>query len=600
MTTVKLSGQIAAAATRIAEECMGCEPSFCKARCPMHTDSKAYINLIANGKYDEAIHVIREKLFMPNVLGHICAHPCEMECRRNKEFKEPISIAALKRFAAERADDESKWDISVCADSGKRVAIIGSGPAGAQAAIDLRKAGHAVTIYEKNAKSGGVLRYGIPAYRLPKNILDHEYTFLDKLNVQFKFNIQVGRDISLAKLCNDYDAVLIATGAQRGSIIRMPGSDSPDVFSALDFLKEVSETGAFSKAKRRVMVIGGGDVAMDCIRTALRLPQVEEVHQCSLENEEILPASLDEKTEALEEGMQANFGFGPIEILTEGTTITGIRLKKVNSIFDETGKFNPQYGAEERDLAVDTVIMATGQTVMDITDGAIPQGGGGRYQIDRDTLATNLPNVFVAGDAAGGRIVVEAMALGRKASHSINRFLNGKDLKENRDFISEWTFETKLDVPLPKGTEDIPRIHKNLRPVAERIRDFKEVDLGFSDEEAQKEASRCLQCECRLCIKECVMMARADCCPKEAALPMVSSGQVDETLAYSCNDCDSCASVCPKDLPIRELYMGVRKDIVDACGGQPPLSEHYAVRVHQELGFSSLYTVRTPGGDKNA
>lgn len=598
MGTVRFSENVIHNAQKIVNDCMGAEDSFCKSRCPMSTDVKKYIHCISEQKYKEAVEVIRETLFLPDTLGRICAHPCEGECRRGREFGQPISIAALKRFAAEQADDESLWDIRVGADTGKKVAVIGSGPAGAQAAIDLRKAGHDVTIYERSQKAGGMLQTGIPAYRLPRKVIDQEYTYLDRLGIRFQLGTDIGTDISFESLQKENDAVLIAVGAQQGSIVPVPGSDADGVFSALDFLREISRSGSFEKAGKRIMIIGGGDVAMDCARSAVRLG-AEEVMQCSLESEDILPASQEEKEEALEEGVQCHFGWGPDAVLTEGGKVAGIRIRKVVSVYDEQGRFAPEYGEEIKDIGTDTVIMATGQRVEDVTGGILRQGPGGRYQVDEETLGTALENVFVAGDAAGGKIVVEAMALGRKAAISINRYLSGQDLRENREFKKEGVYKTQLDVPLPNGTEDIQRIHKNKRAAAERIQDFEPIDLGFSEEEAVREALRCLQCECRLCIKECVMLEQYGKCPKEICGSLLQGENLDMELAYSCNDCDSCTVVCPRELPVREIFMETRKDFVLANGKEPPLQGHRAVKIHQELGFSSMYTTKICGGGRD-
>lgn len=596
--SVQLSDETRQYAEKISSECMGLEDSFCKSRCPMSTDVKGYVNHIANGEYDKAIALIREKLFLPNTLGHICAHPCEVECRRNREFSQPIAIAALKRFAAEKADDENNWNIAVKEATGKRVAIIGSGPAGAQAAIDIRMEGHEVTIFEKNKDVGGMLRYGIPAYRLPKNILDREYSYLNMLGIKIETACEIGKNISFEEIKNEYDAVVIAVGAQKGSIIKMPGSDSVGVFSAMEFLHEISEKGTFDSAGNRIMVIGGGDVAMDCIRSAIRLLQVSDVYQCSLESEDILPASSDEKEEALAEGMQPNFGYGPMEIISENGKVTGIKIKKVKNIFDESGSFNPSYEEDEKIVPVDTIIMATGQLVEDVSSGMVLQGRGGRYMVNADTLQTEIENVFVAGDAAGGKIVVEGMALGRKAAISVNRYLAGLDLLENRDLKSEWAYETRLDIPLPTGTKDLPRVRKNLRAVEERIKDFNEADCGLSEEDAKQEAGRCLKCECKLCFAECIMMEESDICPKEVADSLLA-GKAMVEMAYYCNDCDSCRGVCPKELPIRQMYMESRKDIVSASYGKSPMDGHRAVYIHQELGFSPLFTTKAVGGGYN-
>ena len=598
MNSVKFSESVIQNAEKIVNECMGLEDAFCTSRCPMHTDAKRYVNLIAERNYIEAVKVIREKVFLPNTLGRICAHPCESVCRREVEYSQPISIAALKRFVAEKADNESIWDLTIGEDTGKQVAIVGAGPAGAQAAINLRKAGHSVTIYDKLPMVGGMLRVGIPNYRLPSDIIDFEYSYLNKLGVNFKMGVVIGKDISLEELREKYDVVLLAHGAHKGNIVPMPGNGANGVYPATEYLKEISLTEEFSGAGKRIMIVGGGDVAMDCARSSLRIG-AEEVYQCSLESLEELPASKEETNHTLEEGVNCNFGWGPVEILTENGTVNAIRIQKVKSIFDESGKFNPRYEEETKLIEVDTVIMATGQLVEDITDGVITQVGGGRYQVDPDTLATNLENVFVAGDAAGGKIVVEAMALGKKAAISMDRYLNNRDLKEDRDLKHEWTYETKLDIPLPEGTEDQPRLHQNMRPVQDRIQDFDQSDLGFSEEQAVEEASRCLKCECKLCMKECIMMNDFGSCPKDILDPLVGEGKLDTLLAYSCNDCDNCTIVCPLKLPIKDTFMESRKDFVIANKGESPMKGHRAITIHQTLGFSTLYTTKVCGGRNN-
>lgn len=598
MNTVRFSENVLCSAEKIVKECMGAEESFCKSRCPMHTDVKEYVKKIADRDYEGAVKVIREKLFLPGTLGRICAHPCEEACRREKEFGQPLSIAALKRFAADKADEESLWDVTTGEDTGKKVAVIGSGPAGAQAAIDLRKAGHEVTIYEREEKTGGMLRLGIPKYRLPREIVEREYRYLDRLGINFQMGVTVGRDISLRELRKQYDAVLLANGAQKGSIVKVPGYDADGVYTATEFLKEISLTDRFDRAGKKIVIVGGGDVAMDCARSALRLGAAK-VSQCSLESLEELPASTKEKDQAVEEGVLCNFGWGPAEILAENGTVRGIRLQKVKSVFDEEGRFHPQYEEETKVIEADTVIMATGQLVEDLTDGAVAQGQGGRYQVDPRTLAAQTEGVFAAGDAAGGKIVIEAMALGRKAAISIDRFLNGRDLAEERDFDCEWNHETKLDVPLPEGTKDLSRVQDNLRPVQERILDFEPVDLGLTEEQAVEEAARCLSCECRLCMKECTMLSEFGRCPKEVFDPVLKTGQLDMLQTYSCNDCGECTVVCPHELPVREAFMEARKDFVKANLGEPPLSGHRPVKIHQALGFYSMFTTKVCGGKKN-
>ncbi|WP_208974690.1 FAD-dependent oxidoreductase [Natronincola ferrireducens] len=597
MNNVVFSEVIIKNAEKIVNDCMGLEDAYCQSRCPMGTEAKKYVNLIAEKKYDEAIKVIREKLFLPNTLGRICAHPCEKDCRRGVEFNQPIAIAALKRFAAEKADDEAIWDITTEKATGKKIAIIGAGPAGAQAAIDLRKKGHTVTIFDKLNVVGGMMRVGIPEYRLPRHIIDYEYSYLNKLGVEFKLGVEVGKDISFKGLTESFDAVLLAHGAHKGNIIPMPGHKAEGVYPATEYLKEISLTRQFPRGGKRVMVIGGGDVAMDCARSSWRIG-ADVVYQCSLEDLENLPASQEEIHEALEEGVIFNAGWGPTEIFEKEGKVTGIKLEKVKSIFDEEGRFNPQYEGKSKIIEVDTIIMATGQVVEDITEGVLPQTRGGRYEVDKDTLATNMENVFVAGDAAGGFIVVEAMALGRKAAISIDRYLKKQDLKADRSFKFEWFYETKLDIPLPEGTEDRQRLYTNMRQAEERKKDFDQSDLGFTEEQAIEEASRCLACECKLCMKECVMMNDFGSCPKDIVEGLTKEGRMEALLAYSCNACDNCTIVCPHELPMKDIFIGSRKDFVKANKGESPMKGHRAIKVHQLLGFSKIFTTKVRGGKK--
>lgn len=597
MANVKFSPAIKEQAMTILDECMGHEKAFCVSRCPMGTDAKGYVNLIGEGKYEEALLLIREKLFLPNTLGRICAHPCESECRRNTEYKQPISIAGLKRFAAEQADREGLWDLEVKGATGKKVAIVGAGPAGAQAAIDLRRNGHDVTIFEKLNVVGGMMRVGIPEYRLPRDVIDFEYSYLEKLGVTMKFGVEIGKDIPFETLVADHDAVILAHGAHKGNKIPMAGHDSDYVVTAVDYLKEISMTRAYNKKVKRVMVIGGGDVAMDCARSSFRIG-TEEVYQCSLESYEDLPASMEEIEEAEEEGVLFNAGWGPVEILRDGDLVTGIKLRKVIAIFDEEGRFNPTYTEEEKVIDVDMVVMATGQVVEDVTEGALEQTRGGRYVVNKDTLATTNDKVFVAGDASGTNIVIEAMAYGRKAAISVERCLGEKDLLTGRNLKEEWFYETELDVPLPEGTEDTPRVHVRLRDPMERKKDFEQASLGFDEAGALEEAGRCLKCECKLCMKECVMMNDFGTCPKDMMERFVEGQEVDPLLVYSCNGCDNCTIVCPHELPMKKIFIGARKDFVKSNNGESPMKGHGAIKMHQLLGFSKLFTTKRRGGKR--
>ncbi|MDR2182541.1 MAG: FAD-dependent oxidoreductase [Clostridiales bacterium] len=582
-------------AKAIAENCQGSHRAFCASRCPMHCDVIGYVNLIGEGKTTDAIKKIREALFLPGTLGRICAHPCETVCRRETEFNQPIAIAALKRYAADMADDESLWDISKKPQTGKKIAVIGAGPAGAQAAIDLAKEGHDVAIYEKLDVVGGMMRVGIPEYRLPRNLIDREYTYLTKLGIAINLGVEIGKDMPFNELANNHDAVIVANGAHQGFVPPIKGAETGGITNAADFLKSVSLGDKNLKVGKNVLVVGGGDVAMDCARTALRLG-AESVNLVSLERMEELPASKHEQTGSLDEGVVFNLGWGGEEIFSENGSVSGIKLKECTSVFDAEGKFSPSFSENTQEISCDMLIFATGQRVQDVTGGALAQGGGSRYDADKDTLATSVDKVFVAGDCAGATIVVEAMALGRKAAVSVNRFLAGMDLKEDRDLDNEYSCETALDIPLPEDLQDLPRKHtRELDPKA-RIGSFEECDLGFDDETALQESQRCIKCECKQCMTECIMFNEFTQFPGMMFEAFLKDGKIEPLAVYSCNMCDQCTIVCPEDFKFAALFGDLRKDMVIANNGESPMAGHKAINMHQKLGFSKMFTTRKKGG----
>ncbi|TCP93392.1 FAD-dependent oxidoreductase [Serpentinicella alkaliphila] len=578
----------------IVDDCMGDAPAYCEATCPMHTDVKGYVNLICEGKHEEAIRRIREKLFLPGSLGRICAHPCEENCKRGELFRQPMSIAALKRFVADKYDNESNWDLSKNPDKSKKVAIIGAGPAGAQAALDLRKKGYNVTIFEKLQVVGGMMRVGIPEYRLPRNIIDFEYSFLTKLGVEIKLGIEIGKDISFEELRNKFDAVIIAVGAHKGVVIPVQGHDLTGVSNAVDFLREVSLTRKF-KIGKKIAVIGGGNVAIDVARSARRVG-AEEVHLVCLEPKEQMPAHDWEIEEAEEEGVIIHDSFGPEQIIGKDGKVFGFEIKKCVSIIDKEGKFNPKFDMNMmKTLDVDNVIFAVGQ---EVDNSFIPQGmletiRGGRFNADPTTLQTKLKNVCIAGDASGRSvIVIEAMAEGRKAAISVDRYLNNVDMMENREY--EGAYKTWLETDINLDVEDLPRVKTQQLAPKDRIKSFVEVDLGLTEKQAIEEASRCLKCECKLCMKECLMLNDYCECPKELFANILKSGEVDPIIPYSCNMCNQCTIACPKDFVMADRFFDVRKLMINANGGKSPMKGHGAIEMHQTLGFSKFFNIAKP------
>ncbi len=563
----------------IVENCMGEETAACVATCPMHTNAKEYIRLIRDGKGEEAIKVIRNDLFLPGTLGRICAHPCEKQCKWN-EGNSPMAIASLKRYAADNFDNEEDWDISTKPENGKKVAVIGSGPSGLQAAIGLRKEGCAVTLFEKLPVRGGMLRVGIPAYRLPRNVLEHEITYLDKLGVQFKLGCEVGKDIAFDEIVKEFDSVVVAVGKHQGRVDRsLEHFDAEGIFSAAAFLKEAAMTADVKKAGKVALVVGGGDVAMDCARTALRVPSVEKVYSICLEDSyDSMASSNHEIKGALAEGVKFNHAQAIKEIcVDENGRVSGVVLKKCVSMFDESGRFAPSFDEQDtRELKVDTIIFAIGQGVEGgFAKDILVQRPNSTFECDKMTLQSSTnEKVFVVGDASGESVIaIQAMATGRRAAESVIRYLNGESMTEGRELKDTWTYETKLQMPTDwseiTGTrEDM----QELNPVT-RIQSFDEVALGYTAEEAHKEADRCRQCECKLCMKECIMLNDYTECPKALFTEYLEKGteNVERMIAYSCNECNQCTLKCPKEFDLKSTFKALKEVYAEQNDGLVPL-----------------------------
>lgn len=586
----------------IVDNCMGEEKSACTTACPMNTDAKRYIRLIGENKGEEAIRVIREELFTPRILGRVCAHPCESACRRGEEDT-AISIAGLKRYIADNYDNSEMWDLSKKEPTGKKVAIIGFGPAGAQGALTLLKEGHQVTIFEKNSFAGGMLRYGIPEYRLPRDIIESEFSLIAKLGGEVKFDVEIGKDIDFETLQKDYDAVLVAIGKQIGRKDKsLNNFDALGVLTAVEFLKEVSLTRDFKEVKGNILTVGGGDVAMDCARSALRLKDSKNSYIIFLEKDlESLTASKHEVEGALAEGVKFIPSSGIKEIFVdENGRVKKVVIKKCDSIFNEEGKFKPKFNEMDLEtLEVDTLIFAIGQEV-DLSINC-----GDRFDFHRESMKSKKnPKVFYAGDCASSNIVVQAMADGRRAAKSIVRFLNNEDVWLGRDITLEGgKSETKLYLPTEYLQENWDLASKITRRKGEeldpkeRVKTFLEVEKTFTYKVALEEANRCLQCECKLCMKECLMMTEYTSCPRELFKEYLEKGyeNIDMNIAYSCNECKQCTIKCPNSFDIRENFMEMRKEYVRANGDVSPLAGHVGLDDGQELECSKKYSVTIPG-----
>ena len=472
----------------------------CKAACPAGSDCQGYVGLIANNRFAEAAELIKESYPIPASLGRICPHPCEAACRRGK-VEQPINLARLKQFAADYDLRTQKPYLPKTAEpTGKKVAIVGGGPAGLTMAYFLALKGHKAVIYEMMPAAGGMLRYGIPEYRLPKNILDLEIAQLQRLGVEILCGRKLGDNLQFADLQRDYDAVYLATGAWQSAALNIPGEDLAGVVGGIDFLGNVA-LGKLGRIGGRVAVIGGGNTAMDACRTAVRLG-AQEVYILYRRTEAEMPAEDVEIREAMEEGVQFRFLVAPTQIIGAEGHVTGIELQQMQlGEPDASGRRRPEPipGGTEV-LPVDTVIAAIGQKVLplDLGEAAEKLEYTARRTIAaaEGTYETSIPGVFAGGDAVndGPGIAIQAVAHAKECAKVIDRYLADNVVtadkrpyycKTGEPSAAEFAAKTK-----------IPRVSISYLHPEFRKTDFAEVTKGYDPGEAMYEASRCLECGC--------------------------------------------------------------------------------------------------------
>lgn len=486
----------------------------CSTTCPINNNAQGYIALIRQRKFKEALRLIREKNPLPSVCGRVCTRPCETECNR-RDVDESIAIRALKRFVADYGLGVGEEVMPVPRTKEEMVAVVGSGPAGLTAAYDLVKMGYGVTIFESLPVAGGMLAVGIPEYRLPKDILERDLEAIGKLGVEIKLNTHIGRDLTIDDLWNQgYKAIFIAVGAHRSLKLNISGEDLDGVYHGVSFLRDVN-LGKRVEVGKKVAVIGGGNVAIDSARTALRLGATEVFILYRRSRQEILAA--EEEIEGAEnEGVDIHYLTTPIRILSNDGKVMAIECIRMElGEPDASGRRRPiPIEGSEFTIDTDMVIPSIGQ-VPDFS--LLPEsskfrfGRGGTFEVDAVSLATNVPGVFAGGDAVSGpATVVEAMAAGRRASNSIDRYLRCEDLRMGWEGEFMTTTHAPLDIDISK-VEKKPRQQMPTLPVEERARNFKEIELGFTEGMAVAEASRCL--DCGICA-ECLECARA--CKAEA------------------------------------------------------------------------------------
>ncbi len=485
----------------------------CVQACPANLSAQGYVQLIKARKFKEALDIIMDRLPLPGVIGRICPHPCESVCRRG-EVDEPVAICSLKRLAADQAD-WATLPVPEAAKNGQAVAIVGAGPAGLACGYHLARMGYAPVIFEAAAEAGGWLRYGIPEYRLPRHVLEQEVAYIQRCGVEMRLNSPLGGDRTIDGLLTKegFKAVFLGVGCQGSLKIPVPGAEAQGVFWGVDYLKEFASTGASPTQGKKVAVIGGGNVAMDVGQTALR-NGAAAVQIICLESREEMPASPWEVAEAELAGCSIEHRWGVKEITAGAGAVTGVEVKAVERVFDAEGRFAPTYFEDQiRRVEADVVILAIGQKAeLDFITAAdgIRVNQRGLIEADPGTLQTSRPEVFAGGDVVSGPyIAIAAVAAGREAAISIDRYLRGQDLQEDREFPLRYDEQGEWN-PIPQGTAKQPRAVMPHLPVEEWAQSFQEMAQGLSVAQGQAEAARCVNCGvCADCL-QCVAACRAE------------------------------------------------------------------------------------------
>jgi NADH-quinone oxidoreductase subunit F len=475
--------------------------SACQHACPAGIDVPNYVAAIASGKYEKAVEIIRERNPFPAVCGRICIHPCELKCRRG-ELDEPVAIRSLKRYATDWYFDHiRKPKKPFPVDKDQRVAVVGGGPAGLTCAYFLARMGYRVTVFEAQSAAGGMLGITIPEFRLPREVIEKEINYIESCGVEILYKSPIDARHTVNDLLEEgYRAVFIAAGAQSSKRINIPGEEEGLVglHYGLQFLTDI-RAGKDIKLKGKVVVLGGGNVAIDVARTALRVG-ARDVQVFYRRTKEEMPAWEKDIDEAIEEGVVINPMWAPKQIIHQGSKVTGIEFVHSMTVFDEEGRSSLKLDEEVTQLVeADTIIISIGQAP-DISflskDSQLERALWGSLVVDENSLATNIPGVFAGGDfTTGPSIVINAIALGRRAALAIDKYLKGG--RGRVEIVDEKT-AMREDIGLAldeETTEERPRIKIQLEKPEERVKDFREVEKGFTQEDAHQETMRCLRCD---------------------------------------------------------------------------------------------------------
>jgi len=582
----------------------------CQVACPVHTDARGYVRAIAEGRFDDAYLIARGPNPFASICGRICGAPCEAACRRGKVPRvdddgrfvatdRPIAIRALKRFVCDQFGPEARPadvvldavrdflpPVAANADemaallrstldgrlplaSGERIAIVGAGPAGLSAAHDLALLGCSPVVFETEPVAAGMLAVGVPAYRLPREVIEREVDVIRALGVQIHCGVTVGRDVSFEQLRRDFAAVVIAVGAKSSRALGLPGEQGPGVYGGVDLLRAAA-LGEALDIGRNVVVIGGGNVAYDvartvvrqiaydAARTAARLPGTASVKLASLEGLEDMPADTLEILEGDEEGIERLNSWGPVEIeRDEGGAVTAVVFRRCLRVYDETRRFAPVFDDNERlRVECDTVLLSVGQapvlTFLDDGGQDVEQFRPGWPKVDQKTLATTAPGVFVAGDLAHGtRLLIDAVASGKAVARSVYEFLTGRRLEA--DALTAYL--TLDGYRREQGYESIRRVPVPVAEPHERLQHpDTPVEVGYDRARAMREASRCLDC---------------------GVTPVF-----DGSRCVLCGGCvDVCPTLCLKLVPLSDMAEtpDLRRAIDELLGDGVDPAEHSAI-----------------------